>query len=347
MPRRAGSTPAISDNVYRRLLDLSPEGAFVEVQDRIVFANRALARLLGCRSERELIGRHVLDIVHPESRAAISGHMRRHSRKPGWRERKYIHADGSAIPIEGAAVPFYWKGRRAFLVAVRDLTERRWLQKDVQEIAEREQRRIGRDLHDGVGRELIALSSRLHRLEVQLRARGAAEADDVVDLHEHVLGAVSNARKVARDLLDLPLSPKALAERLNLLAKESRKAFGLDVRAKCDPNTPLHGRQAAQLFHIAQEALNNALQHSGAQRIRLALRRAGRNVELAIEDDGAGFSEQPREGGLGLRTMEYRAGLIGGSIRFERPKGHGTRVVCFVPAAPKSSQKKRRAPIPA
>ena len=101
------------------------------------------------------------------------------------------------------------------------------------------------------------------------------------------------------------------------------------------PDPLFDSRAATHLYRIAQEAVSNALRHSGARNIRITLKQENGETALTIEDDGVGLSsDAPQAGGMGLRTMRYRTGLIGGKLEVGPGPRGGTLVVCRLPPPP-------------
>jgi PAS domain S-box-containing protein len=125
-----------SEDQFRRLVELSPDGIAVHQAGRVVMANGAVARLLGFRDGSELVGRPVIDWVHPDDRAVVAGRMRAvvDQGVPGpWLEERFLRADGSTVTVEATAAPFQWRGQPAVQVVVRDISERRRLARMAEE----------------------------------------------------------------------------------------------------------------------------------------------------------------------------------------------------------------------
>ena len=223
----------------------------------------------------------------------------------------------------------------------RDVTERRRLAKQIIEAGEQERQRIGLDLHDDLCPHLagVACLGRVlqHHLENSLpdQSRSAAR---IVDLVEQ---AVRRARDLARGLQPLQLTQTGLGNALRQLASNVESTF--QVRCDCSLSEEDIGLEdtasVIQVYHIAQEAVNNAVRHGKATRIRLELSRAGNGVVLEIRDDGIGIPESPAPG-LGLQAMRYRARLVGGTLTVGRCEtGSGTSVTCRLPARRNTSQR--------
>lgn len=211
-----------------------------------------------------------------------------------------------------------------------DITVRKRLERETLEIAAREQLRIGQELHDGVGQELTGLSlmastlvQRLpeDRPETRIARRLVGGFDRV---HQQV-------RTLARGLMPVHVESRGLSVALEDLADRLAEQSGtsIEFRSKDGINAADH-TTATQLFHIAQEAVANALRHGRPRHIVLTLISNPSGLCLAIEDDGVGMCDQPNDG-MGLRIMRYRADQIGGALNVARAESGGTLVSCTLP----------------
>lgn len=212
-----------------------------------------------------------------------------------------------------------------------EITERRRLEREVIAVAEREQTRIGQELHDGLGQQLTAIAFLAEVLAMKLDADGHDRAPDAARIERLASAAVSEARLLARGLAPVELDAGGLMHALEQLADTARTVFGLDARFVCDAPVPVRDTHVAiNLYRIAQEAVTNAAKHGGGRAVRLELAHEAGGVRLVISDDGGGFAADAGAG-MGLRTMRYRAGLLGGTLDIHQTPGAGTRVAVRVP----------------
>ncbi len=213
-----------------------------------------------------------------------------------------------------------------------DITERKHLEKAILEISGREQRRIGQDLHDGLGQHLtgIAFMTKVH--ETKLAEQNLAEAGDAAKIVKLVNEAIHKTRELARGLLPVFSDPEGLMSALQLWAAEVEDLFGVSCRFECERPVLIHDDAAAtHLYHIAQEAANNAIKHGNARNILIRLTAEQGRGTLAIRDDGKGIVVNPAGQGMGLHIMNYRAGMIGGTLEIRPDTPHGTIVTCKFP----------------
>jgi PAS domain S-box-containing protein len=214
-----------------------------------------------------------------------------------------------------------------------DITEREQLEKALLNISSREQRRIGQDLHDGLGQHLtgIAFMAKVH--EAKLAEKRLAEANDAAKIVRLVNEAIYKTRELARGLLPVVSDAHGLMSALQLWAAEVEDIFGISCRFECEPAVLIYDdAMATHLYHIAQESVNNALKHGHARKILIRLSGGHDRGTLSINDDGAGIDERRENGhGMGLHIMNYRAGMIGGTLEIAPEPLHGTTVTCIFP----------------
>jgi signal transduction histidine kinase len=212
------------------------------------------------------------------------------------------------------------------------MSERARLEKDILEISEREQRRIGQDLHDGLGQHLTGTALAGQVLCNDLAARHltqAADAERIVGLIEE---AIELTRACARGLSPVTTDAGSLALALTELAGNTTDQFFVNCEFRCSGSVELSNPATAMhLYRIAQESISNAIRHGRAGRVWLQLDQDARDgVTLSIEDDGAGLPppEARRAAGQGLRIMAQRARMINASLEIRDGTTGGALVRC-------------------
>lgn len=222
-------------------------------------------------------------------------------------------------------------GTGFILVAV-DVTERQQLQRQILEISDREQARMGQDFHDGLCQQLIGLALALNTHHQSLRDEGAVQSSAVQKICSRLDEAISESRRVCRGLYPVRLKTEGLGPALEELAHTVSERYPVKCTCHIDPQPIRCGvAVATHLYRIAQEAINNALKHSGACSIRIGLAGNSNGLELNVQDNGQPSKTPPGRGaGMGLHIMEYRARSIGGSFCV-KPGENGTNVICCVP----------------
>jgi len=309
--------------------------AILDPCGRIIRLNGACERATGL-SSAEVEGKYLWDIFPPLYEQPAPGFARTERTLTSGEYEGYfktqrgapliIHWSMSLLPTSDAAVRF-------IIATGVDRTETIRLKKAVLEISEREQQRIGRDLHDRLGEHLAGIAFLTKAHEQVLAARSLPEAAEAARIVRLVNRAIHKTRELARGLVPVLSESRSLTSVLQDRAAEVQDLFNVRCRIECDDSALLSDHPAAiHLYYIAQEAVQNAIKHGKAESIRISLTANESQGSLTILDDGCGMiSVQASEGGLGLRIMEYRAGLIGGILRVEPAACRGTLVSCSFP----------------
>jgi two-component system, LuxR family, sensor kinase FixL len=189
---------------------------------------------------------------------------------------------------------------------------------------------VGRDLHDSLGGKLAGAALLSQALAQSLATKSPADAAVAEEVVQCVNQAMAQTRSIAQGLCPVEVGRFGLTSGLQELAADTRRMFGVRCQFRATEGLAIgDDLVAAHLFRIAQEAVNNALRHGQARHIRIELSRRGGGLCLEIRDDGCGLPEPlPAGSGMGLRTMRYRAGVIGARLAVKRRRPHGTVVVC-------------------
>jgi signal transduction histidine kinase len=212
----------------------------------------------------------------------------------------------------------------------REVAERQRLDREIAQVADRERRRLGQDLHDILGQHLTGTALAAQVLKEKLAARSAPEVTEVEKLVHYMEEGIDLARNLARGFFSPELEADGLSVALDGLAENISERFAI--------NCIFHGREpipvrdsvvATQLYRIAQEAATNAAKHAAAEQIDIRVTMDGSELTLAIEDDGIGFPDELSDSdGLGLRLMRHGAALIGATLSVQRNGRSGTVASC-------------------
>ena len=222
-----------------------------------------------------------------------------------------------------------------FIATGIDITEREQLERALLDISAREQRRIGQDLHDGLGQHLtgIAFMAKVH--EAKLADKQVPDAADAAKIVKLVNEAIHKTRELARGLLPVVSDSQGLLSALQVWAGEVEDLFGISCRFQCENDVLIHDdAMATHLYHIAQESVNNAIKHGHAKNVLIRLSAENGWGTLQINDSGTGIQEDRSSNqGMGLHIMSYRAGMIGGRLDVRPTPPRGTCVSCMFPLA--------------
>jgi two-component system, LuxR family, sensor kinase FixL len=331
-----------AQRVFRTLADAANEPILAARADGLhVYANLAAAALTGY-SIAQLLAMQSTDLVVPRDRARFRAVTRaRLAGRPGAEPYEItIRArNGTEIPVEIVGTRIAWDGETVTVGMVRNITARRAVEREVLDVCANAQYRIGRDLHDTLGQDLFGISCLAGRLCKRLSAEAPDLAGESARLREAIGEALRNARRIARGLSPVDSSPEGLALALRALAEVTRDVMGADCACRIEDGARVYDHGVAtHLYHIAQEAVNNAVRHGRATQVTLVLR-TGRRPRLEVRNNGRPLpAAATLQEGLGIRIMRFRARMCGGTLRLLSGAGRDTAVaVRFTdPGAPEA-----------
>jgi signal transduction histidine kinase len=206
------------------------------------------------------------------------------------------------------------------------------LEHEILRAGEHEQMRIGQDLHDGVCQTLAALDCAAQCLKMDLESEGSPQVKLATEIQKRLSAATLEARSLARGIYPVSLGADGLSLALHELVMTTNTLFHAKVRFETDDDIVIKDTEVAMhLYRIAQEALSNAMRHANASRVNVRLTRDNQRLTISVADDGIGSAIQGRPDGMGWRTMNYRAKLIGADLKMETQPAAGTTVRCSLP----------------
>jgi two-component system CheB/CheR fusion protein len=318
--------------------------AIITIDQRgiIVSANPATERIFGY-GPNELVGQNV-SILMPTPYCHEHGQYL--TRYLATREAKVIgigrevmgmRKDGSIFPIDLAVSEVGQLG--LFTGIIRDISDRKNLQSDILSIADDEQHRIGQDLHDSVQQELAGVGmlaqTLLSNMNRDASSIPASVAEPLKELVCKILAGLTRAHQEIRDiskgLVSTRLDSTGFMDSLRELAARTDNLKNVHCAFKCeDPIVISDSSTATHLYRIAQEAVTNALKHANPEHILIELGADDGHLVLQVADDGCGFDPEKTKAQMGLTTMQYRAGLIGGKLSITPVENGGTLLTCKV-----------------
>jgi PAS domain S-box-containing protein len=336
--RQRSKEVRLAEERYRTLVELSPDGiAVIDEHGCLLFANAALARILGTEERAQLLNRPLLE----ESRAAtlVTGQT-----LPPF-EQTWERVDGTTADVEVAAVPIERDGKFVGHLFVRDITDRKDAQRSVQQLSGRllqlqdeERRQIASELHDTTAQSLVAVKLNLARVSRSGAVTDAAMKEAIEESAALTEQSIAEIRTLSY-LLHPPIIDEA-----GLLASLQWYVHGFEQRSGIaatldapEEMERLPREMETALFRIVQEALTNVQRHSGSAVARLRLRREPNRLHLEIEDEGRGLPPRLRnhEGaltasGLGIAGIQQRVRELGGRLEI-RSEDDGTKVAITIP----------------
>ena len=311
--------------------------------------------------------------VHESLRRAIDGTAALYEA-----EYRLRHADGSWrwVLDRGRALEHDASGRASHLVGfIVEIADPHSLERELIEIANREQQRIGSDLHDGLGQDLTGIALMLRAIGAQVRREGSEAYADIEEVIGLVNAAIESTRSLARGLSPVSAEHDGLTAALQALTARATERYGIPVTFEARIAEPLPDDETAatHVYRIAQEALTNAMRHSRATEVSIVLTASGGELQLEVTDNGRGFPAHESNGthgrdrsegslsddappgdhalagsgsyGLGLKIMRYRAQMLGGNLALGDGAAGGATVRCTCPlaqAAPRADEEPAR-----
>jgi signal transduction histidine kinase len=220
-----------------------------------------------------------------------------------------------------------------------EISRRKGLEGEILSVSDREQQRLGQELHDGLCQHLTAVAFMTRSIALRLRDHRVVDADDIEKVAELVNNAAVDTRNLSRALHRVDVDAAALVVALQDLV--DREIWRTPCRLEMKPSFQINDdAAAAHLYRIAREAVINASKHAQARQIVVRLERVRKEMVLRVIDDGIGFPKdlKPQQG-LGYHIMKYRAQLMGGRLEIDSPQTGGTRVSCYFPSHVPGSRK--------
>ncbi|GAA5481896.1 hypothetical protein Hsar01_01110 [Haloferula sargassicola] len=246
-------------------------------------------------------------------------------------ESRHRRQDGSFYDVDVALQRCRFRGHDCCVAIVIDTTERRRLEQEVVRASEEERQRIAVDLHDDLGAVLTALKLRTEGLAEELAEPRLGREGKLGTIISMMGEAIGKIRQIAHGLRPVGQEPDDLVNSLEALCHRVHADSPLSCRLLIEGSVEIADSIVANhLYRIAQEALINALRHSGGSRIDIFLRQHADRLELEVADDGRGFDGLP-DHHLGLQIMRYRAQAMNGTLSIDSAADKPTRITCQVP----------------
>ncbi len=319
---------AILDTVADGVIGIDRSGSIGEF-------NAAAERLFGCPA-RKAIGEPLQRFLLPgpaQSEATDIVQMLDDQAAEGPQPRlcQGVRANGDRFPVEMLGAEIDHLG--IYVLLVRDISQRRELERQIIETSTREQERIGQEIHDGLGQQLTAVALLAAVLAGRLERAQRPEAGEARKLSDQVERALVDAKRVTQGLAPIGVAPERLIDALEVMADQVASSTGVRCEVHCDESVPITSPLiTAHLYRIAQEAVNNSARHGKPSRIEVRLARREGMLRLSVRDDGHWATRRKGEpGGLGLHIMGYRASILGGTLTVRPQPEGGTLMLCEIP----------------
>ena len=270
-------------------------------------------------------------------------------------EKRVIRLDGEVRDVEITEASFYDEGKLAVLAVLRDVTERKRAERELEEsreqlrrlstslqtVREEEKTRIARELHDELGQSLTGLKMDLAQLGSQLRPEQVDAVNRAKSMQSLLDTTVASVRRIATELRPLMLDDLGLVPTIEWLAQDFSQRSGVAVELELPAADFDVGPVASTaVFRVLQESLTNVARHANASRVGVALRGSDTGVELRVQDNGKGISPAAAGGTktLGVLGMRERTAMLGGTFILESEPGVGTSIVMMIPRQSESEE---------
>ncbi len=324
------------EETFRTLAETTREGIVIADTGGIIqFVNPAAEALFGYENG-ELPGQSVKCLMPPETSCVHDVYMQNYlqsgiARIIGiGRQLTAVRKDGSRFPVYLSVGDINTSHNRLFTGVFMDISEQQQMQREILEIPVSEQRRIGQELHDGLGQQLTGLGLLATSL---VNKASKPEYELATRLADGLREAISQVRALSRGLMPVNIDTEGFINSVQNLIEEMRTQSNTSIklaireRVKISDNTG-----AMHLYRVVQEALNNAIKHADASHVEVDVGIEGARGYLLVRDDGKGMDTAPgKSGGLGLRIMKHRCGLIDAELEIKSSYGEGTEIKCYFP----------------
>jgi len=255
-------------------------------------------------------------------------------------------SNGNTLYVEVQVKSIKFRGQVAESVVIRDITHRKFMERELQlqrmrqvksviDGQEKERQRLSRELHDGLGQNLVAIKLKLESIPHDMAGELNSTLTQVKQMFNHTIEEV---RRISNNLMPAALKEFSLAVVLRNLCNEVENNSGISVGLTVGVlPEPIDQLLKTYVYRIIQEALTNVIKHSGASRANITVYADFSNLHLIIEDNGVGFNTAiPTDTGNGLYNMKERAILLNGSINIISSEGKGTKIVAQFPLKPQN-----------
>lgn len=306
----------------------------VDTNGEIIQCNSTAVRMFGYRNEElnKLNVKKLLPFSESEDFNKDLNDNQKLKSFPRVKETEAVKKNGKAFPVELSLNEVTWDGNKMYVAVIKNLTERRKLEKQILQIGDKERKHIGSELHDSLGQLLTGI-----RLQTEIVARklkvkdvpGAAEIEEIVRLLQD---ADEQTRLIAQGMVAADIEKKGLYSAVKNLCKKLENISGINFSFSYPEKLHIKDEESSlNLFRIIQEAVNNAVKYSQAENIRIELT-SNPHLILKIEDDGVGFDyTDETHFGSGIPIMNYRTNILGGELKIDRTAESRTMIKCEFP----------------
>jgi PAS domain S-box-containing protein len=315
----------------------------IDEEQRIVLFNTAAEKMFACSQDKAIgssINQYIRHGVHTENGAEMSRFYDADVTSSVMGELQAVRANSQEFPIEASISRAESGGKRLFTVIIRDITERRQAEEALATVGRRlieaheeERTWIGRELHDDINQRLALVAVEIDRWNQQVPGNTQLR-DQVQHTKQHITEIAKDVQGLSHRLHSSKLEYLGLAAAANSFCRELSEQQNVKIEfSHADVPRSLSREISLCLFRVLQEALQNAVKHSGANDFSVELHGTSQAIQLTVSDIGAGFDQQAavHARGLGLISMRERLQLVNGELLIKSEPTRGTTIRARVP----------------
>ena len=328
-----------SEARFRFLSESAWEAVVVHDHTTVIYTNKAYQELFGFKPDGRPLADIMPNTVIPGDYDILCGLAAQPYTPPTRITGKRANGGTFPLEVEGKSVP-YGKSR-VRVAALRDISRYREYEKRLKRLSaqvmsaqEEERVRVGRELHDSTAQSLGAIKLLVAGEMARIEKRGCSEGSGLPRVLDSIQSALDELRHIIMNLRPTMLDDLGLCSALDWLVRETQSlhpemVLTADVRLD---ESLLDDNVKTAFYRVSQEALTNAVRHSGGTAIRLVMKDSEDGVSLEVEDNGKGFSlDDVGQQNVGLESMRERVELVGGRLIISAAPGQGTRVRALAP----------------
>jgi len=311
------------------------DGIVLHENGKMILFNKALAIITGYNSE-ELNKKKIQELIDIKK-----NQLKEEQQQVFSYETLCYRKGGNKFPVEIQESMIDFRGRMIKATVIRDISERKNVENELKlerekrlsaliDGQEMERQRFSRELHDGLGQELIAMKMKYENI---INQQCGGTKDNLILLLEQFDKVIDEVRRISENLMPSILKEFGIDNALKNLSKTFTTLSGIKVHYDSIGNfDKIDDKTKTYLYRISQEALNNIAKHSEATEVNIQLIELSSNLRLIIEDNGKGFNFTPNfvSKGNGIYNMKERVNLINALISIDSAPGKGTIITIKV-----------------
>lgn len=342
-----------SEERYRTLVETSPHAIMLtDLDSKILMCNQQTLAQHGCESVEEIVGKFTLDFIAPEDHQRTNSDTQKTLEMGSIRNVEYtfLKQDGTRFPGElSLSLIKDSKGEPKAIMAVsRDIAMRKQAEEEIRKsheqlhnlaahlesIREEERTLIAREIHDELGQALTALKMDMSWLGKKLSAGQDFLSEKIESMTRLLDITIQTVKKISTELRPGLLDDLGLAAAIEWQAEDFQKRTGISCEISIKPeDIILDKERSTAVFRIFQETLTNIARHSRASMVEVSMRMEDNMIELKVQDNGKGISEEQvnDHNSFGIIGIRERVNFLGGNVEIRGQRNKGTSITVKIP----------------